>query len=136
MLTNEHVVTGDAKQLELPDASFDAVVSLCALEHFGLGRYGDEFDEQGDIKAISEMRRVLKPGGLLVFTTTLTQAQPSIAHNAHRIYDIQMLRALCQGMNAREEAFFSHALGRHCALDEVTSKPTAYDIYLGAWAKA
>jgi ubiquinone/menaquinone biosynthesis C-methylase UbiE len=46
---------GDAQQLDFPDASFDTVVctfSLCAIP-----------DER---KAVAEMQRVLKPGGLLL----------------------------------------------------------------------
>jgi len=46
---------GDAHRLELPDASFDTVVctfSLCAIP-----------DER---QAVAEMRRVLRPGGLLL----------------------------------------------------------------------
>jgi len=46
---------GNAEDLPYPDASFDKVVSVCALEHFN--------DPQ---KAVSEMGRVLKPGGTLV----------------------------------------------------------------------
>ena len=38
-MEHETALTGDAKRLPLPDGSFDLVVSLCALEHFGLGRY-------------------------------------------------------------------------------------------------
>jgi ubiquinone/menaquinone biosynthesis C-methylase UbiE len=46
---------GKAEDLPYPDASFDKVVSVCALEHFN--------DPQ---KAVTEMGRVLKPGGTLV----------------------------------------------------------------------
>ena len=42
----------DAEALELPDASFDVVVSLFALLHFPAPE-----------RALGEMRRVLKPGG-------------------------------------------------------------------------
>lgn len=45
----------DAEALPFPDRTFDKVVSVCALEHF--------HDPQS---AITEMRRVLKPGGILV----------------------------------------------------------------------
>ncbi len=86
-LENETIVTSDAKKLDIPSDSFDMVVSLCTLEHFGLGRYGDEFDLDGDKKAFNEMIRVLKPGGRLVFSTTVTRSTPSLAFNAHRIYD-------------------------------------------------
>jgi SAM-dependent methyltransferase len=45
----------DAEALDLPDAAFDAVVSLCAVSHF-----------PNIARAITEMHRVLKPGGRLV----------------------------------------------------------------------
>jgi len=111
---NETIITGDAKKLNLPDHSFDLVLSLCAMEHFGLGRYGDEIDWSADQKAFAEMVRVLKPGGLLVFTTTITRAQPSIAFNAHRIYRHEMLRSFCAGLTCVEERFYSHKLQGFC----------------------
>lgn len=51
-LTYDH---GNAENLPYDAETFDKVVSVCALEHFN--------DPQ---KAVSEMARVLKPGGLLV----------------------------------------------------------------------
>lgn len=45
----------DAESLDLSDAAFDAVISLCAVRHF-----------PNISKALTEMRRVLKPGGHLV----------------------------------------------------------------------
>ena len=57
---DETVLTGDAKKLNLPDRSFDLALSLCTLEHLGLGRYGDDLDFEADAKAFREMVRVLK----------------------------------------------------------------------------
>jgi len=45
----------DAEALLLPDQSFDAVISLCAVLHF-----------PAIATALSEMYRVLRPGGRLV----------------------------------------------------------------------
>jgi SAM-dependent methyltransferase len=45
----------DARQLEFPDASFDAVVSLSSIEHFG--------GPAGIRRAATEIGRVVKPGG-------------------------------------------------------------------------
>jgi SAM-dependent methyltransferase len=132
---NETVITGDAKNLNLPNDSFDLVLSLCAVEHFGLGRYGDEIDSSADQKAFVEMVRVLKPGGRLVFTTTITRAQPSIAFNAHRIYNHEMLRSFCAGLKCVEEKFYSHRLQGFCSPDEVTADPKGWDVYLGCWEK-
>lgn len=132
---NESVVTCDAKALEMPSAAFDAVVSLCAVEHFGLGRYGDEFDIAGDKKAFGEMIRVLKPGGHLIFSTTVTRAKPSIVFNAHRIYSLDMIKAFCAGMSCVEEGFYSQALQRPCGYEQITDKPSVWDVYLGCWKK-
>jgi SAM-dependent methyltransferase len=131
----ERVITCDAKKLDLPDDSFDLVLSLCALEHFGLGRYGDEFDLHADQKAFAEMIRVLKPGGRVLFTTTITRARPSIAFNAHRIYNYEMLKAFCAGLTCLEEKFYSHKLKGFCSLEEVTTDPEWWDVYLGCWEK-
>jgi SAM-dependent methyltransferase len=50
----------DATQLSFPADSFDHVVCLSVLEHIGHG---------GDVAALHEMWRVLRPGGTLHLTT-------------------------------------------------------------------
>jgi len=132
---NEHVITCDAKNLSLPDNSFDVVVSLLSLQHFGLGRYGDEFDLDADKKAFKEMIRVLKPGGRLIFSTIITRAQPSIAFNAHRIYSYEMIRRFCANLTCIEEKFYSHKIKDFCSLKEVTTEPKVWDVYCGCWEK-
>jgi SAM-dependent methyltransferase len=131
----ETVVTCDAKKLTFPGNTFDLVVSLCTVEHIGLGRYGDDFDPDGDKAAMREMIRVLKPGGHLIFSTNMTRAQPSIAYNAHRIYSHEMLRKRCEGLTPVEERAFSPSLGRFCTFDEVTTEPELWNVYCGCWAK-
>jgi hypothetical protein len=59
------------------------------IEHIGLGRYGDEIDPQGDIKSINELKRVLKPGGDLLFVTPVGRSR--IEFNAHRIYSYEQI---------------------------------------------
>ncbi len=132
---NEIVLTGDAKRLNLAADTFDAVVSLGSLEHFGLGRYGDAFDLDADLAAFQEMVRVLRPGGVLVFSTTITRADPQIVFNAHRIYSHAMIRSMCRGLELVEERFFSHRLGRFCALEHISKTPRVWDIYCGCWTK-
>ena len=58
------LVRGDALRLPFPDASFDRVMSICAIERF----------DDGPL-ALSEMARVLAPGGELVMSAdTLSRA--------------------------------------------------------------
>jgi len=134
-LANEDVVTCDAKDLEFPDNSFDAVTSLFSIQHFGLGRYGDELDLDADKKAFNEMVRVLKPNGYLIFSTYITNAQPFIMFNARRVYSYEMIRAFCTNLTCIEEKFYSKSLNRFCPLEEVTAKKEDWDIYLGCWGK-
>lgn len=134
-LSTETVVTCDAKAIELPDASFDAVTSLCALEHFGLGRYGDAFDLNADQKAIAEMIRVLRPGGRLIFSTTVTNGRPAIAFNSYRIYSHAMLREFCAGLCCEDERIYSFERNAICAVEDATSRDRKFDVYLGCWQK-
>jgi len=132
---NELAITGDAKNLNFPDCSFDAIVSLCALEHFGLGRYGDEFDLEADQKAFEEMIRVLKKNGLLIFTAPITKAQPAIAFNAHRIYSYEMIKRFCANLICVEEKFYSHKMKGFCSWEEITAEAKSWDVYCGCWRK-
>jgi len=50
----------DARELHFPAAQFDIVYSMSVLEHIE--------GESGDARAISELLRVLKPGGLLILS--------------------------------------------------------------------
>ena len=142
-LENETILTCDAKALNLADNSFDSVISLGALAHFGLGRYGDEFDLDADIKAFSEMTRVMKPGGLLIFATLITggHRHPAILFNRCRIYDYKMIREFCKSLDLIEEKFYHHRDHKFCSLDELNADPTPldhprpFDLYLGCWAK-
>jgi SAM-dependent methyltransferase len=131
---NEVVMTADAKLLPFPDASFQCVLSLCALEHFGLGRYGDEFDPDGDLKAAREMTRVLRPGGVLIISTTITQGQPTIAFNAHRIYDKRAIDNLLSGLRVEKEAYVNTDTG-FCSYDQVDAKAGLWNVYCGLWRK-
>lgn len=82
----EDVTLASALQLPFPDASVDAVITLDVVQHLPLGG--------GDSLALREMRRVLRPGGVL-FLRTNAQSFPRIGddqtYNFHK-YEPRELR--------------------------------------------
>ena len=79
---------GNVMNRELfPPESFDWIVSISAIEHVGLGHYGDPKDEDGDTKAIANAFYWLKPGGWLVFDVPFNPEQYQVVDTSHREYD-------------------------------------------------
>jgi hypothetical protein len=134
-LSNETVVTEDASRLGLPPESVDVVTTLCSLEHFGLGRYGDPFDLEADRKAVAALIRTIRPGGHFLFTAPITAGVPCLAFNAHRIYTLPMLRRLMAGLQCEEERFVKASPARYCGTDELTTTLGTFDIYCGCFQK-
>ena len=87
-------VQGNATSLDdIEDGSVDSLSSLHAVEHFGLGRYGDPIDPEATFKAISSMGRVLAPGGRLYLSTPIGRER--LAFNAHRIFAAETILREC-----------------------------------------
>jgi len=135
ILENETILVCDSKKLDLPDDSVDAVVSLCAVEHFGLGRYGDDIDPEGDVKAVREMMRVVVPGGRVILTTTITGGAPFVAFNVHRVYDHVMIMDMTRPMVCQDEAVFSISGGGFTGVENAIITPRLWDIYCGCFKK-
>jgi SAM-dependent methyltransferase len=64
---------GDIRKTGFPNNFFDAVCAISSLEHIGIaGRYGiKESDIKGDLYAINEINRIIKPDGVFVATIPL-----------------------------------------------------------------
>jgi cyclopropane fatty-acyl-phospholipid synthase-like methyltransferase len=84
-----------------PDAPFDAVVLLSAIEHFGLGAYTDdgELDDDADLNAMKRVRDLLVPGGRVVLTTPFG---PAAVDELERTYDEERLRRLFEGFEIEQ----------------------------------
>lgn len=67
----------------------DSISSLHAIEHFGLGRYGDTIDAYGHLKGLDSLRKALKPGGKFYFSAPMGPQR--IEFNAHRIFSLSYL---------------------------------------------
>jgi hypothetical protein len=79
-------IQGDATNLEgIEDSSVESLSCLHAVEHFGLGRYGDRVDPEAPFSAIRAMARVLSFGGRLYLSAPIGRER--LEFNAHRVFD-------------------------------------------------
>jgi Caenorhabditis protein of unknown function, DUF268 len=63
----------------------DSVSCLHAIEHFGLGRYGDSIDPAGHLIGYKNILKMVKPGGALYISFPIGDA-PGVYFNAHRVF--------------------------------------------------
>ncbi len=98
----EGLKTASADLMKLPfaDQSVESISCMHTIEHVGLGRYGDPLDPRGDIKAIKELKRVVKVGGSLILVMPV--GRQKIEFNAHRIYNPQYINDLVCGKEDKD----------------------------------
>ncbi len=78
-------ICADATNLNgLDDNSIESLSALCSLEHFGLGRYGDEIDPDACYKCFEAIGRKVKEGGDIYLA--LPVGKEHLEFNAHRIF--------------------------------------------------
>ena len=63
----------------------DSISCLHAIEHFGLGRYGDPLDPNGHIKGFNNILRMLQPNGTLFISFPIGKIN-AVHFNAHRVF--------------------------------------------------
>ncbi|MBP6793489.1 MAG: DUF268 domain-containing protein [Saprospiraceae bacterium] len=81
--------------VSLPEGYTDSLSCLHAIEHFGLGRYGDSIDPDGHLKGLDNMYKLIKPGGKFYFATPIGPQR--IEFNAHRVFSLKYLMNLFNG---------------------------------------
>jgi hypothetical protein len=85
---NVRFIQADMMQ-DAPDlaACTDSLSCLHALEHFGLGRYGDPVDPEGHLKGFQSLIGMLKCGA--TFYLSFPIGRPVVEFNAHRIFSCE-----------------------------------------------
>ncbi len=63
----------------------DSLSCLHALEHFGLGRYGDPVNPEGFVRGLANIANLLRSGGVLYLSVPIGTAR--VQFNANRIFD-------------------------------------------------
>lgn len=122
------------RQADLMDASStprdycDSLSCLHALEHFGLGRYGDPLDAEGSRRGFLNMAAVLQPGGRLHLSVPVGKER--VLFNSHRIFDPATIDAWARerGLQLIEFA----CIGSDDAITEYHDWPAAFEIVRGS----
>jgi len=96
--STENIEFLQANMIEMRDElkeSCDSLSSLHALEHFGLGRYGDPIDVHGHLKGFNNMYSILKENGVFYFSVPIGRQR--IEFNAHRVFSLKYLLEMFEG---------------------------------------
>ena len=97
----------------------DSLSCLHALEHFGLGRYGDPIDLYGHVKGFKSLGNILKSGGILYLSVPIGPER--IDFNANRVFAIRTILDLAKGCFALEDFSYVDDAGNlheHCVLTD------------------
>lgn len=99
-------IGGDAADLPVPDQFFDAAIATCSLEHF---------ENDSDIRFMTEMERVLAPGGkiiiapLYLYTLEACQTDPLYSIPGGVNFDEDARIFCAKGWGNRHARFYSPA---------------------------
>lgn len=97
----------------------DSLSCLHAMEHFGLGRYGDRLNYRGHLVGWDNMFRMLKQGGKFYFSVPIGEQR--IEFNAHRVFSVAYLLRLMEGRYDIDSFSYINNENRlitHAVLDE------------------
>ncbi len=123
-LSNLNSKAADLLDLPFEDNSVASLSCMHTLEHVGLGRYGDDLDYDGDLKGMSELERVLAPGGDLLIVVPI--GKPKLVFNAHRIYSYRQVLDQFSSLTLQEYALIpDHEKDGHLiinASEEMTNR--------------
>lgn len=137
-------IQGDFVQFPFAPEAFDMVVSTSALEHFGLGTYGEAFtDPEYDRKAASRIHEVLKPGGVFHCTVPYWTHDFLVSGGDFRLYDQKGLTERIIGEFEVEEQQLFKSAGYACPDDggnpplvkEEDTRALGPDPHLGVFLK-
>lgn len=94
-IPNLQYITPDLVENHMENyGKFDAAISISSYEHDGLGRYGDPIDPDGDLKAMKNLKKIIKPGGLLYLAIPI--GKDKLIFNLHRVYGVFRLPLLLE----------------------------------------
>lgn len=112
-------IQADATNLEgIADSSIESLSSFHAVEHFGLGRYGDPIDPNACFKAMKAFGRVLKPDGHLYFGVPIGP-ENKLIFNAHRIFHPMTVIEKMEGLKLVDFAYIKELAVHHVEVNRI-----------------
>ncbi len=102
------LTTYTVEELKHLDLQFDCGVTISALEHDGLGRYGDPIDPFGDLKTMRSYKNIIRKNGLMFLSVPV--GQDATVWNSHRIYGRMRLPMLLEGWKMIGQSGFNESL--------------------------
>jgi SAM-dependent methyltransferase len=92
---------------QLPDTVFDAAIMVSTVEHIGINVYGQlTLEDDGDLKTVGELHRILKPQGILILTTPFVGGNLFKTLPFERQYNRERLTLLLKDFEVLEEDYF------------------------------
>lgn len=89
-LSNVKFLQADLMNESFPFHDYcDSLSCLHAIEHFGLGRYGDKIDPDGHLKGLDNLYKILSRDGKFYFSTLIGPQR--IEFDAHRVFSVEYL---------------------------------------------
>jgi len=103
---------GDFNLVDLAPKSFDWILNISTIEHFGLaGRYGvTEMSEGDDLRGMAKARTLLKPEGRMLLTIPV--GQDAVFVPRHRVYGPKRLPLLLAGWQVLTAEYYGKFDGR------------------------
>ncbi|GMI12633.1 hypothetical protein TrLO_g13022 [Triparma laevis f. longispina] len=81
------------------EQEWDVVWSVSSFEHDGLGRYGDPLNPKGDLKAMEDCWRYLKPNGIMFLSVPV--GLDEVRWNEGRVYGEKRFEKMIEGFGVK-----------------------------------
>jgi SAM-dependent methyltransferase len=117
----------DARMMGFRDEVFDKVICISTVEHIGITpthHLVSEYDALGDVKALSEIFRILKKGGRAILTVPYEDKNIQGYIREHRIYNSSTLARLITRFHVKKKEYYIYVNGKwkNCRNKDIASE--------------
>ena len=93
--SNLSFIQNDLFNIGVPDSRVDLIIACSTVEHMRLTRHGGVYDMIADVRAMSLLRRLVKPNGTMLMTIPV--GKDKVVFPEHRVYGSKRLPMLLDG---------------------------------------